>query len=116
MFLAIPTNTALYGAESWTLTAKLCRRISAFYHTSIHHILGINMHYVEEHRIRNEHIRNHFSVPDLLDLIRKCQFNLLGKFARLGPSCLPSSSIPHHMGGQVPSIGGTTLHASQLLR
>jgi hypothetical protein len=91
MFLAIPTNTALYGAESWTLTAELVRRrISAFYHTSIRRILGINMHHVEEYRIRNEHIRNHFSVPDPLDLIRKRQFNLLGKFARLGPS--------HHQG------------------
>jgi hypothetical protein len=40
---------------------------------------------------------------------------LLGKFARPPGSLPPSSSIPHRMGGQIPSIGGTTLHASQLL-
>jgi hypothetical protein len=50
IFLAIPTNTVLYGAESWTLTAELRRHISAFYHTSICRILGINMHHVEEYK------------------------------------------------------------------
>ena len=35
IFLAIPVNTALYGAESWTLNVELHRRISSFYHTTI---------------------------------------------------------------------------------
>jgi hypothetical protein len=40
IFLAIPVNTALYGAESWTLNVELCRRISSFYHTTIRRIIG----------------------------------------------------------------------------
>jgi hypothetical protein len=33
IFLAIPMNTALYGAESWTLNVELRQRISSFNHT-----------------------------------------------------------------------------------
>jgi hypothetical protein len=35
IFLAIPMNTALYGAESWTLNVQLRQGISSFYHTTI---------------------------------------------------------------------------------
>jgi hypothetical protein len=47
-----------------------------------------------------------FSVPDPIDIIRKCQFNLLGKFAHMDPTCLPCKflttwvSHPRHSGGQ----------------
>jgi hypothetical protein len=115
IFLAIPTNTALYGAESWTLTAKLRRRISAFYHTSICRILGINMHHVEEYKIQNEHIRNHFSVPDPLDLIRKRQFNLLGKFAHLVPPAFLVNSSPHGWANPVDPGDNTTRFATPML-
>jgi hypothetical protein len=47
------------------------------------------MHHVAEYQIKNEHIRNYFSVPDSIGIIRKRQFNLLGKFARMDPTCLP---------------------------
>jgi hypothetical protein len=80
IFLAIPVNTALYGAESWTLNVELRQQISSFYHTTICRIIGINMHHVAEYQIKNEHIHNYFSVPDPIDIIRKRQFNLLGKF------------------------------------
>jgi hypothetical protein len=63
IFLAIPMNTALYGTESWTLNVELRRQISSFYHTTIRRIIGINMHHVAEYQIKNEHIRNYFSVP-----------------------------------------------------
>jgi hypothetical protein len=106
-FLAIPVNTALYGAESWTLNVELCRQISSFYHTTIHRIIRINMHHVAEYQIKNKHIRNDFSVPDPIDIIRKCQFILLGKFACMDPTRLPRKfltawvvSHPRHSGGQ----------------
>jgi hypothetical protein len=106
IFLAIPVNTALYGAESWTLNVELRSRKSSFYHTTIRQIIGINMHHVAEYQIKKEHIRNYFSVPDPIDIIRKCQFNLLGKFARMDPTRLPRKfltawvSHPRCSGGQ----------------
>jgi hypothetical protein len=99
-------NTALYGAESWTLNVELRRRISSFYHTTIRRIIGINMHHVAEYQIKNKHIHNYFSVPDPIDIIRKRQFNLLGKFARMDPTRLPRKflttwvSHPRCSGGQ----------------
>jgi hypothetical protein len=63
--------------------------IISFYHTTICRFIRINMHY----RIKNEHICNYFSVPNPIDVIRKCQFNLLGKFARMDPTRLPCTSF-----------------------
>jgi hypothetical protein len=83
IFLAIPVNTALYGCESWTLTTHHQRKLTSFYHKGIRRILHINMHHVEDFHIRNEHVRNNLSVPDILDIVRRRQFNQLGKFARL---------------------------------
>jgi hypothetical protein len=62
--------------------------------------------HVVEYQIKNEHIRNYFSVPDPIDIIQKCQFNLLGKFARMDPTRLPRKfltawvSHPQCSGGQ----------------
>jgi hypothetical protein len=64
------------------------------------------MHHVAEYQIKNEHIRNYFSIPDPIDIIRKRQFNLLGKFARMDPTRLPRKflttwvSHPRRSGGQ----------------
>jgi hypothetical protein len=76
IFLAIPVNSALYGTESWTLNVELHQQISSFYHTTICRIIGINMHHVAEYQIKNEHFYNYFSVPDPINIIQKCQFNL----------------------------------------
>ncbi len=54
IFLALPVNTALYGAESLTLTIELQWHISLFYHTTIWCILGVNMHHVEQFWIRSK--------------------------------------------------------------
>jgi len=45
-----------------------------------------------EHKIQNEHLWNYFLVPDPLNIIHKCQFNLLDKFACMDPSRLPSKN------------------------
>ena len=89
IFLAIPVNTALCGCESWTLTTQLRTKVNSFYHKAIRQVLGINMHHAEQFHIRNKHIRNRLLVPDPLDIIRRRQFNQLGKFARLPDDRLP---------------------------
>jgi hypothetical protein len=68
------------------------------YHTTNRRIIGINMHHVAEYQIKNEHIRNYFSVPDPIDIIQKCQFNLLGKFACMDPTHLPRKFLSYRLG------------------
>jgi hypothetical protein len=116
IFLAIPMNTALYGTESWTLNVELCRRISSFYHTTIRQIIGINMHHVAEYQIKNEHIHNYFSVPDPIDIIQKCQFNLLGKFARMDPTRLPRKFLTAWVSRPPSMLWWTALHTTKLIR
>ena len=89
ILLAIPLNTALYGCESWTLTAHLRDRITGFFHKAGRRFLHVNMHHVEQYHIRNEHVRNCLCIPDPLDIIRRRQFNQLGKFARMPDHRLP---------------------------
>jgi hypothetical protein len=93
IFMAIPVNTAIYGCESWTLTAAMEKKITAFFHTGLRRIMRINMHQVEEHRIRNEHVRNCAGVPNLLHIIQQRQFVALGGFARLPTHRLPRKFI-----------------------
>jgi hypothetical protein len=113
IFLAIPVNTALYGCESWALTEEHRKRITGFYHKAARRILGINMFHVEEFHIRNEHVRNRLSVPNPLDIIRRRQFNQLGKFARLPEHRAPRQFIAAWVGHSRRSGGQyTTLRDS----
>ena len=83
IYQAIPMNTALYGCESWTLSDKLERDLSSFHHGAMRKLLGLTMHHVRHLRIRNEHVRNKLSLPDLTETMHYRQFRFLGKIARL---------------------------------
>ena len=81
VFQAMPLNTVLYGCESWTLTAGLQKKLQAFFHSSLRCILDINMKHVQEFWIRNEHVRNFFDLPDIMETLHARQFNFIGKIA-----------------------------------
>jgi hypothetical protein len=116
IFLAIPMNTALYGAKSWTLNVELRQQISSFYHTTICRIIRINMYHVAEYQIKNKHIHNYFSVPDPIDIIQKCQFNLLGKFAHMDPTPSLASFSPPGLATLDALVDSTTHYETYLLR
>ena len=82
IFYALCMNTAIYGCESWTLTKDIESKLTVFYHKALRSILDVNMTRVKEQRIRNEHIRNKVSLPDIVDIVRFRQFNYLGKLAQ----------------------------------
>jgi hypothetical protein len=83
IFQSIPLNTALYGCESWTLPAYLKSALNTFFHESLRRILGLNMDHVQHFCIRNEHLRNKMSLPDIMETVHYRQFLFLGKIARL---------------------------------
>jgi hypothetical protein len=117
--LAIPINTALYGCESWTLNYALERSLTSFYHTAIRKLLNINIHHVENYRIRNEHLRVHLSLPCIIDIIRQRQFNFIGKIARLPHQHLYRRFMtawihnPRRSGGQQKTLRNTYLDTLQ---
>ena len=80
MYQAVPLNTVLWGCESWTLHRQLLRELKAFHHRAIRRILGINMHEVQERRIRNSTVRKEFGpILDIEDEIKYRQLKWLGK-------------------------------------
>jgi len=80
VYMAIPVNTALSGCESWSMTAKMRRRIRAFHHQSVRSILWIIMRIVETYRIKNSTIRKWFcNIPCIVDIAKKRQLAWIGK-------------------------------------
>eukprot|EP00978_Attheya_sp_CCMP212_P022946 scaffold69384_cov30-Attheya_sp.AAC.1 len=57
IYLAIPINLVLWGAETWALTDRSMKKLAVFHHRCIRSILQINMHKVKEKRIKNKEIR-----------------------------------------------------------
>jgi hypothetical protein len=99
IYMAIPVNTALWGCESWSLTEQARKRLSAFHHTSIRYILGINMHNVQEHRIENKMVRKWFwNIPDILHIAQKRQLQWIGKVARMHESRMPRKLLMSWIG------------------
>ena len=80
VYMAIPVNTALWGCESWSMTAKMRRRIRAFHHQSVRSILRINIHIVETYRTNNSTIRKWFcKILCIIDIAKKRQLAWIGK-------------------------------------
>jgi exonuclease III len=90
IYCAIPLNTVLWGCESWSLTEQAKRRLSAYHHTSIRSILGINIHHVEKHHIKNETIRQWLcDAPDIIDVIHRRQLQWIGKVMQMDDTRAP---------------------------
>ena len=60
LYIQLPLNTALWGAESWTLTAENERKLQTFHHSAIRLIMNVTMFEVEEKRITNRKLREEF--------------------------------------------------------
>jgi hypothetical protein len=81
IFVATAINTVLWGCKSWTMSESNCRRLVSFQHNCICRMLNINMFQVEQDRIKNETVRQHFdNILHILDLITLRQANWIGKW------------------------------------
>jgi hypothetical protein len=60
LYIQLPLNTVLWGAESWTVTVDNKRKLETFYHKSIYRILNIHMFEVEAGKMTNTKLRTAF--------------------------------------------------------
>jgi hypothetical protein len=87
LYIQLPLNTALWGAESWTLTADNERKLETFHHKSIHRILNINMFEVEAEKISNLKLRGKFdNIRNISEFVHERQLNWLGHLLHLPDS------------------------------
>ena len=87
LYIQLPLNTALWGAESWTLTAEDERKLESFHHKSIRRILNINMFEVEAERITNTKLRRKFdNIRNISEFVKERQLNWLGHLLHLPDS------------------------------
>jgi exonuclease III len=87
LYIQLPLNTALWGAESWTLTADNERKLETFHHKSIRRILNINMFEVEAGKITNTKLRTAFGkIRNISEFIHERQLNWLGHLLHLPDS------------------------------
>eukprot|EP00978_Attheya_sp_CCMP212_P010941 scaffold26612_cov56-Attheya_sp.AAC.9 len=73
IYLAIPINLVLWGAESWVISGKSIEKLSVFHTRSIRAIIRINIYQVQEHRITNASILERINLPNMENLVAKRQ-------------------------------------------
>eukprot|EP00978_Attheya_sp_CCMP212_P004158 scaffold9027_cov61-Attheya_sp.AAC.6 len=89
IYLAIPINLCLWGAESWALSESDMRKLKVFHTRSVRSILRISINEVQEKRIRNTEILSRINLPTMDKLIAKRQLRWIGKVARMEEDRLP---------------------------
>ena len=78
LYLQLPLNTALWGAESWTMTAESERELQRFHHAAIRKIMNITMFEVEEKRITNRKLRESFdNIRNITEFTKERQLTWL---------------------------------------
>jgi len=94
IYLAIPVNILLWGCESWGCAKSHMKKVAAFHHKSIRSILGINMHQVQEDRIKNEQVRERFlNIRPIEDIIAERQLRWMGKLSRMDGHRMPKQLL-----------------------
>ncbi len=107
LFLAIPTNTLLWGCESWAVREDHHKKLDVFVHSSVRRILGINMLTVREERLRNEEVRKMlFDIPDARRMIAARQMSYMGKIIRHhNPEHIPKQLLTAWVNNPRPKRG-----------
>jgi hypothetical protein len=83
---SLPLNTALWGAESWTLTVESERKLERFHHAAIRNVLNITMCEVEEKRITNRKLRDSFSnIRNIAETVKERQLTWLEHVLKMQP-------------------------------
>jgi hypothetical protein len=86
LYLQLPLNTALWGAESWTLTVDNERKLQRFHHAAIRKIMNITMFEVEEKRITNRKLRESFdNIRNITEFIKERQLTWLEHVLKMDP-------------------------------
>ncbi len=57
IYSAFAINAALWGCESWNLSARSKNQLKSFHHSAIRRILNIKWQQVRDNRIRNKQVR-----------------------------------------------------------
>ena len=84
LYIQLPLDTALWGAESWTLTNESEKKLETFHHSAIRRNLNITMYEVEEKRIRNKKLRELFdNIRNITEFVKERQLTWLEHILRM---------------------------------
>jgi hypothetical protein len=107
VYTSFVLNAALWGCESWNLSARNKNQLESFHHSAIRRILNIQWSQVREERIRNKQVRFRFcNIPKIETFINKRTATYIGKIARSDNEELPKKFLgawmhkPRKPGGQ----------------
>ena len=116
IYLAIPVNLCLWGAESWALTEASLRKLKVFHTRSIRSILKITIYDVKELHIKNDDILSMFNLPPMENMVAKRQLRWAGKMVRMDESRLPIKMLACWMNTPRPSRRPHTTTRNSLIR
>jgi hypothetical protein len=76
----------LYGCETWSLTLREEHRLRVFENRVLRRIFGLKRHEVAGgwRKLHNEELRNLFSSPNIIRMIKSRRIRWAGHVARMG--------------------------------
>jgi len=93
LFVATTINILLWGCDTWAITRTQLNKIEVFHRRCIRQMIGITMHHVKEHEIKNEYIYKKSNLKSAETYIRIRQLRFLTRIAHMDPSRLPRQVI-----------------------
>ena len=89
MYLALVVSSALYGCESWSVTAEIERRLQSMQTKHCAQMLGVRLPKQIAERISARTMRRSMGMHNILDIMRCLQLNWAGRVRRMEPDRLP---------------------------
>jgi hypothetical protein len=86
IYRTIILPVVLYGCETWSLTLKEERRIRVFKNWMLRRVFGHKRDEVtgEWRKLHNEQIRNFYSLPNIVRVVKSRRMRWAGYVARMG--------------------------------
>lgn len=89
VYRACVLSVLLYGAEVWTHTYPVRKKLEKFHMICLRRISGYGLGYQRDHSLSNEDLRAWLGVPSISDLVCQCRLRWLGHVGRMPDYRIP---------------------------
>ena len=101
-FKAFVLGILLYGAETWSLTAKIQRIVSSFYNRCVRKMCGITLMEMKTAHIHQKDLERKLGLKSLVFYLRRKRLSWAGHLARMGMNRLPRKFLSSWVGRKRP--------------
>ena len=89
VYRACVLSVLLYGAEVWTHTYPVRKKLEKFHMICLRRLSGYGLRYQRDHSLSNDDLRAWLGVPSIADLVCQCRLRWLGHVGRMPDHRIP---------------------------